>query len=105
MINVNLISDVQALQEVVVTGYTQQRRRDLTGSITTVEPAKLTAVPTGNVSNALQGRTAGVTVVGSGAPGETSRVRIRGFSSFENNDPLYVVDGVPTQDISTIEPG
>jgi TonB-linked SusC/RagA family outer membrane protein len=103
-INVNLVSDVQALQEVVVTGYTQQRRRDLTGSIATVAPEELTAVPTPNVSNALQGRSAGVTVVGSGEPGETARVRIRGFSSFENNDPLYVVDGVPTQDISSLNP-
>lgn len=104
VINVNLVSDVQALQEVVVTGYTQQRRRDLTGAIATVEPAKLTQVPTPNVSNALQGRTAGVTVVGDGRPGETSKVRIRGFSSFQNNDPLYVVDGVPTQDISSLNP-
>jgi TonB-linked SusC/RagA family outer membrane protein len=103
-INVTLVSDVQALQEVVVTGYTQQRRRDLTGSIATVEPAKLTAVPTGNVSNSLQGRSAGVTVIGDGRPGETSKVRIRGFSSFENNDPLYIVDGVPTQDISSLNP-
>ena len=99
-----LVSDVKALQEVVVTGYTAQRRRDLTGSIATVEPAKLTAVPTGNVTNSLQGRVAGVTAVGSGVPGETSKVRIRGFSSFENNDPLYVVDGVPTQDISSLNP-
>ncbi len=104
VINVTLESDVQALQEVVVTGYTQQRRRDLTGSIATVEPDKLKAVPTGNVSNALQGRTSGVTVIGDGRPGETAKVRIRGFSSFENNDPLYVVDGVPTQDISSLNP-
>lgn len=103
-INVELLSDVQALQEVVVTGYTQQRRRDLTGAIATVEPAKLTAVPTPNVSNALQGRSAGVTVLGDGRPGTTAKVRIRGFSSFENNDPLYVVDGVPTQDISSLNP-
>lgn len=103
-INVNLVSDVQALQEVIVTGYTQQRRRDLTGSIATVAPAELTALPTPNVSNALQGRSAGVTVIGSGEPGETARVRIRGFGSFENNDPLYIVDGVPTQDISSVNP-
>ncbi|HBH85201.1 MAG TPA: hypothetical protein DDY34_15580 [Bacteroidales bacterium] len=103
-IDIVLVSDVLALSEVVVTGYTAQRRRDLTGSIATVEPAKLVAVPTGNVSNSLQGRTAGVTVVGDGRPGETSKVRIRGFSSFENNDPLYIVDGVPTQDISSLNP-
>lgn len=96
VIDMILESDVTALSEVVVTGYTSQRRRELTGAIGTVEPAKLTAVPTGNVSNALQGRTSGVTVIGDGEPGSTSKVRIRGFSSFENNDPLYVVDGVPT---------
>ena len=104
VIDMILESDVTALSEVVVTGYTSQRRRELTGAIGTVEPAKLTAVPTGNVSNALQGRTSGVTVIGDGEPGSTSKVRIRGFSSFENNDPLYVVDGVPTQDIASMNP-
>jgi TonB-linked SusC/RagA family outer membrane protein len=99
-----LQSDVTALSEVVVTGYTTQRRKDLAGSVGVVEPAKLTAIPTGNVSNALQGETSGISVIGSGQPGETSKVRIRGFSSFENNDPLYIVDGVPTQDISSMNP-
>ncbi|MDP4223119.1 MAG: SusC/RagA family TonB-linked outer membrane protein, partial [Bacteroidota bacterium] len=103
-IDVVLVSDVRALQEVVVTGYTTQRRREITGSVATVEPQKLTAVPTGNVSNQLQGRSSGVTVIGDGRPGETSRVRIRGFSSFQNNDPLYLVDGIPTQDISYLNP-
>ena len=103
-IDIVLVSDVTALSEVVVTGYTQQRRKDLTGSIATVEPSKLTAVPTGTVTNALQGRTAGVTVTGNGQPNSSAKVRIRGFSSFENNDPLYVVDGVPTQDINSLNP-
>ena len=88
----------------MVTGYTVQRKRDITGSVSFVEPASLTAIPAGNVSNLLQGRASGVTVTGSGLPGETSKVRIRGFASFLNNDPLYVVDGVPTQDISLINP-
>ena len=104
VINVVLVSETLALSEVVVTGYTAQRRRDLTGSVGIVEPALLTALPTPNVSTALQGRTAGVTVVGDGRPGEASQVRIRGFSSFENNDPLYIVDGVPTQDIASLNP-
>jgi TonB-linked SusC/RagA family outer membrane protein len=103
-IDVVLQTDVTALSEVVVTGYTSQRRRDLTGSVGVVQPAELTAVPTGNVTSALQGRTSGVTVTGNGAPGATAKVRIRGFSSFENNDPLYVVDGVPTQDIASLNP-
>jgi len=103
-IDMILQSDVTALSEVVVTGYTTQRRKDLTGSVGTVAPAELTAVPTTNVSNALQGRSSGVTVIGNGQPGSTASVRIRGFSSFQNNDPLYVVDGIPTQDISSMNP-
>ncbi len=104
VIDMVLISDVKALQEVVVTGYTSQRRKDLTGAVGVVEPAKLTAVPTGNVSSSLQGRSAGVTVIEDARPGESAKVRIRGWSSFENNDPLYVVDGVPTQDINSLNP-
>ncbi|HJZ39774.1 MAG TPA: SusC/RagA family TonB-linked outer membrane protein, partial [Bacteroidales bacterium] len=104
VIEVVLAEDIQALQEVVVIGYTSQRKRDITGAVGVVEATKLTAIPSGNVSNQLQGRTSGVTVLGSGQPGTTSKVRIRGFSSFENNDPLYIVDGVPTQDISSMNP-
>ena len=104
VIDVVLQPDVLALQEVVVTGYTIQRKRDITGAVGIVEAEKLQSVPVGNVSNQLQGKTSGVTVTGSGQPGSTSKVRIRGFSSFENNAPLYIVDGVPTQDISSINP-
>jgi len=103
-IDVVLVADVVAVSEIVVTGYSSQRKRDITGAVGVVETTALKAVPTGNVTNQLQGRTSGVTVVGSGEPGETSRIRIRGFSSFENNDPLYIVDGVPTQNISSINP-
>jgi TonB-dependent starch-binding outer membrane protein SusC len=101
---IQMAPDVTTLNELVVTGYAIQEKKDVTGSVGIVKPAELTAIPVGNVSNQLQGRVAGVTVVGSGQPGAGSKVRIRGFSSFENNDPLYVVDGVPTQDISTVNP-
>ena len=104
VVDMVLASDVTALSEVVVTGYTTQRRKDLTGSVGSVEAQKLTAVPTANISNALEGRSSGVTVIGNGQPGSTASVRIRGFSSFINNDPLYVVDGIPTQDISSMNP-
>jgi TonB-linked SusC/RagA family outer membrane protein len=103
-INVVMEADVMGIDEVVVTGYSVQRKRDLTGAVGIVEAEELKAQPTGNVANQLQGRTSGVTVIGSGEPGETSKVRIRGFSSFENNNPLYIVDGVPTQDISNLNP-
>jgi TonB-dependent SusC/RagA subfamily outer membrane receptor len=76
----------------------------MTGSVSVAAPHLLTAMPSGNVSNQLQGRVSGVNVLGSGQPGETSRVRIRGFGSFLNNNPLYVVDGVPTQDIASLNP-
>lgn len=103
-IDVVLVADVVAVSEIVVTGYSSQRKRDITGAVGIVETTALKAVPTGNITNQLQGRTSGVTVVGSGQPGQTSRLRIRGFSSFENNDPLYIVDGVPTQNIGSINP-
>jgi len=104
VIDVVLVSDVLALSEVVVTGYTTQRRRDLTGSVGVVETAELTAVPTGQLTSQLQGRASGVTVIGDGRPGQAAKVRIRGISSFEANDPLYIVDGVPTTDISFLNP-
>jgi TonB-dependent starch-binding outer membrane protein SusC len=104
VVDVQLSPDVQTLNELVVTGYATQQKKDITGSVGTVKTSELTALPVGQVANQLQGRIAGVTVVGNGQPGSVARVRIRGFSSFSANDPLYVVDGVPTQDISTLNP-
>ncbi|MEM6348052.1 MAG: TonB-dependent receptor [Bacteroidota bacterium] len=103
-VNISLAPDEFALSEVVVTGYATQRKEDLTGSVAVVNTEELTAIPTSNVANQLQGRVAGVNVGSDGRPGAPSKVRIRGFASFQNNDPLYVVDGVPTQDISTLNP-
>ncbi|HAQ17871.1 MAG TPA: SusC/RagA family TonB-linked outer membrane protein [Prolixibacteraceae bacterium] len=103
-IDVVLIPDVVAVSEVVVTGYSSQRKRDITGAVGVVETTALKAIPSGNVVSQLQGRTSGITVIGSGQPGQTSRLRIRGFSSFENNDPLYIVDGIPSSTISMINP-
>jgi TonB-linked SusC/RagA family outer membrane protein len=105
VIDVTLETDVTELQEIVVTGYASQQKKDLTGSVGVVGTEELTQIPSGNVANQLQGRAAGVTVVADGRPGSPSKVRIRGFGSFQNNDPLYIVDGVPTQDISTLNPG
>ncbi|MDH5607882.1 MAG: TonB-dependent receptor [Cyclobacteriaceae bacterium] len=104
VIDVSMQTDITQLQEVVVTGYATQNKKDLTGSVGVVKPAELVAMPTGNIATQLQGRLAGVNVVGSGQPGQTSKVRIRGFGSLTNNDPLYVVDGVPMFDVSTLNP-
>ena len=104
VINVDMTPDITSLKEIVVTGYASQQKKDLTGSVGVVKPKELTAMPTGNVANQLQGRASGVIVTGDGRPGSPSKVRIRGFGSFQNNNPLYIVDGVPTQDISGLNP-
>jgi TonB-dependent starch-binding outer membrane protein SusC len=103
-VDVQMSPDVQTLTELVVTGYAVQEKKDITGSVGVVKAKELTAIPVGNVANQLQGRVAGVTVTGSGQPGQSARVRIRGLGSFDNNNPLYVIDGVPTQDQSTLNP-
>ncbi|MBF9252292.1 TonB-dependent receptor [Pontibacter sp. 172403-2] len=103
-VNVTLATDTQALQEVVVTGYATQEKKDLTGAVAVVDVSEMTKQPEAQVTSMLQGRAAGVTVLGSGQPGAAQQVRIRGFNTFGNNSPLYVVDGVPTQNINDINP-
>ena len=97
-ITIRLEEDATALNEVIVTGYTTDSRKDNTGAVSTIKTRDLTVTPTGNVEQVFQGRVSGVTVISSGQPGTNSIVRIRGFGSFGNNQPLYVVDGVPVSD-------
>jgi len=92
------------LNEMVVTGYTTQRKKDLTGSVTVVNLENLTKQPNSQIANQLQGQASGVTVIGSGQPGEAPQIRIRGINTFGNNTPLFIVDGVATQDITTLNP-
>ncbi len=100
-----LIEDLQQLSEVVVIGYGTQKKSDLTGAIASVRPEELTKLSTTNVQQAIQGRVAGVMVTSnSGAPGDDVTVRIRGISTVNNSDPLYVVDGFPTGNISYLNP-
>ena len=102
--DIQLASDVKSLNEVVVVGYGTQRKKDLTGAVSVVNVAELQQQPTAQITNQLQGRASGVTVLGSGQPGEAPQIRIRGLNTFGNNQPLYVVDGVPTQNINDINP-
>mgnify|MGYP002777751892 CR=1 FL=1 len=95
-IDVTLTEEIGTLSEVVVTGYGTQRKKDITGAVTVVDGAKLTAVPTPNLTQALQGRAAGVMVGNDNSPGGGTMVRIRGFGTINNNSPLYIIDGVPT---------
>ena len=96
-VSVTLGEDLQQIDEVVVVGYGVMKKSDLTSSIASVKGSDLQTMTVGNVDYALQGKVAGVQVVaGSGAPGATPKVLIRGFSSLNlSTDPLYVVDGVP----------
>ncbi|MDB5262768.1 MAG: TonB-dependent receptor, partial [Adhaeribacter sp.] len=104
-LNIALKPDAKALEEVVVVGYSTQRKKDVTGAIATVDAEELLSVPASNVGQALQGRAAGVTVVNEGRPGGNQTVRIRGFGTINNSDPLYVIDGVPTkQGLNSINP-
>lgn len=104
VLDVKMEDDVAALEEVVVTGYTTDKRRETSGSVALVKAKDLTAVPSGNVEQQLQGRVAGVTVITNGQPGTNSQIRVRGFGSFENNEPLYVVDGLQVTSTDFLNP-
>ncbi len=88
--NLVLTDQSSSLNEVVVTGYSSQVKKSITGSVSVVNVKELVANPGSNIQNLLQGRAAGVTVGTSGVPGAGSNVRIHGYSTFGNNEPLYV---------------
>ena len=101
---IELVSALQNLNEVVVTGYASQKKKDLTGSVAVVNVTEMTKQPSASVNSQLQGQASGVTVIGNGQPGQQPNIRIRGFNTFGNNNPLYVVDGVPTENINDLNP-
>ncbi len=96
-IDVTLAPTNQTLSEVVVVGYGQQKRGNLTGSVAVVNMQTLKSQPAASAVEALQGKAAGVNIVNDGSPGSTPQIRIRGYSTINNNDPLYIVDGTPYQ--------
>jgi TonB-linked SusC/RagA family outer membrane protein len=95
-INVVMEADVIGVDEVVVTGYASQSRASLTGAISSVTADKLVEVPAANAAQKLQGKVSGVNIVNSHTPGGDATVRVRGMSTINNNNPLFVIDGVPT---------
>ncbi len=103
-INLAVAPDIQALSEIIVTGYSTENRQQVTGAVATVKPEELVAIPSGNVEQQLQGRVGGVTVITNGQPGTSSIVRVRGFGSFGNNEPLYIVDGLPVGSTDFLQP-
>ncbi len=104
VVDVSLESALTGLDEVVVVGYGTQRRAAVTGAISTVTSDKITALPTPSLDQALQGRAAGVTVINNGAPGFESTIRVRGISTVNDANPLFVVDGIVSTNISNISP-
>lgn len=95
---IRLVSVEQGLEEVVVTGYQTERKKDLTGAVSVVNVDEMMKVAENNPMKALQGRVPGMTVTADGNPSGSATVRMRGIGSINSSqDPLYVIDGVPTQ--------
>jgi TonB-linked SusC/RagA family outer membrane protein len=102
---VRLVEDNMSLDEIVVVGYGTVRKSDLTGAVAKVSTADLLQLSTTDIGQALQGRVAGVDIISdSGQPGSGVKIRIRGYGSINNSDPLYVIDGFPVPDINHISP-
>jgi TonB-linked SusC/RagA family outer membrane protein len=102
-INVALVASAKQLEQVVVVGYGTQRRRDLTGAVANVSGEELLQQPVQTPTQAMQGKVTGVQVIASGAPNTQPQVRVRGTgSTLAGVNPLYVVDGVLTEDIRNI---
>src|SRR5690606_2999153 len=94
-LEIQLAPDTQALDEVVVVGYGTQKKSVVTGAISSIKGEDLEDLPITRVEQSLQGRTSGITIAAnSGQPGSSSTVRVRGITTFGNNNPLWVVDGV-----------
>ena len=103
--NVVLKEDAEVLDEVVVVGYGTMRKRDLTGAVSQLKGDEIADLPLRSASDALQGKAAGVTITStSGTPGAMGTVRIRGVGTINDNDPLYVVDGLPQSGIGWLNP-
>ena len=98
-LNIKLSGDLKVLNDVVVVGYGTTRRKDLTGSVATVNPDELVNAPALTIDDALAGKAAGVQVTkADGSPGGAVRIRVRGGSSLTGGvDPLYIIDGIPTE--------
>lgn len=98
-IDIAMEPDSKNLDEVVVTGYQTQRKKDLTGAVSVVNMKDVENIPTGNIISTLQGRVPGVNVTNNGTPGGVGTgIGIRGITTINNGSPLYVIDGVQTRD-------
>lgn len=104
-VNVSIQQDNKMLNEVIVTGYSSQSKRNITGSISSIGAKDMPDVSPLSAERALQGKIPGVFISSEGTPGGGTMVRIRGFGTTNSNDPLYIIDGVPTTgNLASISP-
>ncbi|WP_159023088.1 TonB-dependent receptor [Formosa sp. L2A11] len=104
-IAVVLQEDTNQLDEILVVGYGTEKRENITAAISSVDPDEIKTLPKANVEEMLQGRMPGVQVMSDNSPGGGTSIRVRGFSTINNNDPLVVIDGVPTSNgLNSINP-
>ncbi|WP_187264421.1 SusC/RagA family TonB-linked outer membrane protein [Pontibacter beigongshangensis] len=96
-LTITLAEDRVTLDQVVVTGYQTERKKDLTGAVSVVDVEDMNRQAVANPIKGLQGRVAGMYITGNGSPSAPATVRIRGIGTLNNNDPLYIIDGVPTK--------
>lgn len=104
VINISLTENAALLDEVVVVGYGTQKKSEISTSIASVDGDDIAEIPVADIGQALQGRAAGVNITNNGSPGGKTLIRIRGLSTFNDGDPLIVVDGVFTDNINSINP-
>lgn len=97
IIDVRMSPSTVLLDQIVVTGYTTEKKADLTGAVSVVDVKDMMSESGNNPILALQGRVAGMSITADGNPSGAATVRIRGIGTMNNNDPLYVIDGVPTK--------
>lgn len=103
VIDMIMSSTSENLEQVIVVGYGSQKKNDLTGAVTTIKAKDINGIRGGNAAEALQGKS-GLTVVSAGAPGASPIVRIRGIGTNSDSSPLYVVDGMMTNDVNWLNP-
>src|SRR5690606_19821472 len=96
-INISLIEDILSLDEVVVTGYQTERKKDITGAVAVVDVEQMEKQAVANPMKALQGRVAGMHTTSNGSPSSPTTIRIRGIGTLNDNDPLFIIAGLPTK--------
>lgn len=98
IVNLSLVADNKSMEEVIVVGYGTQKRRNITGAISSVKATDIENMPVFRIEQSMQGRISGLTITSSsGQPGAASTVRVRGTTTIGDSDPLYLVDGVPVR--------